>query len=72
MTGGARHKADHNSASEKIRVKLLKRQQKEIHTLLENNVSVLFIALKMDLNVSTIRWHIENESKKELNSETLG
>lgn len=53
-------------ASEKIKVKLLKRQQKEIHALLAKNVSILFISLQLGLNVSTIRWYIENESKREL------
>lgn len=68
-TAKGRHKGSNISASEKIRVKLLKRQQKEIHALMEKNVSILYIALQLGLNVSTIRWCIEVKSKRELTNE---
>lgn len=53
-------------AREKIRVKLLKRQQKEIHTLMEENVRIYYIAMQLNLNVSPIRYFIQNEIKEEL------
>lgn len=57
-------------ASEHIRVKLLLRQQKEIYTLLEKNVSILYISLQLGLNVSTIRWFLEQETKNVLEKTT--
>lgn len=65
-TGGTRHKTITGIKPEKIKLKLTKKQQQEIRTRLEKGVSILYIALQLRLNVSTVRFFIENEMVKEL------
>lgn len=65
-TSGVRHKVNGPVSSERIRVKLLKRQQKEIRVLVESGISIYYIAMQTDLNVSTIRYFIQGELKEGL------
>lgn len=67
-TGGTRHKANAvaKNTQEKIKVKLPKKKQEEIKSLLEKNVSIFYTALQVGLNVSSVRFFIENELRNEL------